>query len=511
MKAKELLTGGIEVPRFADQLVETIKRRIDGSAARDEGRGTSKNYEGEGEEEEEEEDNGYGSRKNYDDGKISDAQYSFGSQYASGGTESNYNSGDRSGGSGPSSSSMSAKLSGMGGKLAALGSSISGRSRSNTGSSGGRSRSGSNAIQPPSFSSNSRFDQDFGEEYSRDLNSSSNSPIKTRGKRSDSYKSTGGDSNRDNEDNKWSIGNLGKNSNSNSSDRISSKMTKARSGSLGLRNMTDEMTWGVPSNSRESFDSLDERSQSNPSYTGGDHYDDSARMSSTSSPFRNASSSKFTSSNTRTPPKGRSRSNTANSSTFNASPFSDDKVASNTTSSSRPTPQSNKSYSTKPWDSEDEDLIALNNNHTATSPSAASASRPNLFSSPSVKNGEPLDFSQVEVDFTRLREGMVYAPSPSSNSKNGSGNRSRSSTVGKGIGTAVALFDFKGAEVNFLPFKISLVLELIVCFSLHSQAGDLSFKKGEVITILKKDDAEWFTGRLRMEEGLFPRNYVEEM
>jgi lipid-binding SYLF domain-containing protein len=39
------------------------------------------------------------------------------------------------------------------------------------------------------------------------------------------------------------------------------------------------------------------------------------------------------------------------------------------------------------------------------------------------------------------------------------------------------------------------------------QAGDLGFKKGEVITILKKTDNEtdWWTGRIGSREGIFPR------
>ncbi|KAH7069640.1 hypothetical protein FB567DRAFT_220809 [Paraphoma chrysanthemicola] len=43
------------------------------------------------------------------------------------------------------------------------------------------------------------------------------------------------------------------------------------------------------------------------------------------------------------------------------------------------------------------------------------------------------------------------------------------------------------------------------------QPGDLGFKKGEVITILKKTDNEtdWWTGRIGDREGIFPSNYVE--
>lgn len=43
------------------------------------------------------------------------------------------------------------------------------------------------------------------------------------------------------------------------------------------------------------------------------------------------------------------------------------------------------------------------------------------------------------------------------------------------------------------------------------QPGDLGFKKGEIITILKRTDNEtdWWTGRIGDREGIFPSNYVE--
>lgn len=44
---------------------------------------------------------------------------------------------------------------------------------------------------------------------------------------------------------------------------------------------------------------------------------------------------------------------------------------------------------------------------------------------------------------------------------------------------------------------------------LHSQVTDLPFKKGDIITILSQDDEEWWKGRIKLTEGLFPRNYVE--
>lgn len=43
------------------------------------------------------------------------------------------------------------------------------------------------------------------------------------------------------------------------------------------------------------------------------------------------------------------------------------------------------------------------------------------------------------------------------------------------------------------------------------QAGDLGFKKGDIITIVKRTDNEtdWWTGRIGAREGIFPSNYVE--
>lgn len=56
------------------------------------------------------------------------------------------------------------------------------------------------------------------------------------------------------------------------------------------------------------------------------------------------------------------------------------------------------------------------------------------------------------------------------------------------IARAVALYNFKAVE-----------------------DGDLSFNKGDVITIIKKSDStdDWWTGRLNDKEGIFPANFVE--
>jgi len=43
------------------------------------------------------------------------------------------------------------------------------------------------------------------------------------------------------------------------------------------------------------------------------------------------------------------------------------------------------------------------------------------------------------------------------------------------------------------------------------QDGDLSFKKGDIITILKRteNETDWWTGRIAGKEGIFPSNYVD--
>ncbi|CAG6016408.1 unnamed protein product [Menidia menidia] len=38
---------------------------------------------------------------------------------------------------------------------------------------------------------------------------------------------------------------------------------------------------------------------------------------------------------------------------------------------------------------------------------------------------------------------------------------------------------------------------------------ELAFLKGQVITVLNKDDCDWWKGELNGREGLFPSNYVK--
>ncbi|KAG6005094.1 hypothetical protein E4U21_000421 [Claviceps maximensis] len=54
--------------------------------------------------------------------------------------------------------------------------------------------------------------------------------------------------------------------------------------------------------------------------------------------------------------------------------------------------------------------------------------------------------------------------------------------------------------------------EAVALFNFDAdQPGDLGFKKGEVITILKKteSDNDWWTGRIGTRHGIFPSNYVK--
>ena len=54
--------------------------------------------------------------------------------------------------------------------------------------------------------------------------------------------------------------------------------------------------------------------------------------------------------------------------------------------------------------------------------------------------------------------------------------------------------------------------QAIAKFTLDAdQPGDLGFKRGEIITIVRRTESEndWWTGRIGEREGIFPGNYVE--
>lgn len=57
-----------------------------------------------------------------------------------------------------------------------------------------------------------------------------------------------------------------------------------------------------------------------------------------------------------------------------------------------------------------------------------------------------------------------------------------------GVARAIALYDFQAVE-----------------------SGDLSFSKGDVITVMQKSESsdDWWTGKVNGQEGIFPANFVE--
>ena len=194
--------------------------------------------------------------------------------------------------------------------------------------------------------------------------------------------------------------------------------------------------WMEPASMRDSFDSLDDgdderrsyrssprlAARRDPNYSSDDDFG--------STPARKAPAPvRFPASSLRgTPPPS--------SSSSTSSPFADSASPSH---SSPSRPSLKKAYSTKPWDSEDEDLMGF---------TSQSRSPPQSEPQPPL-NGktDAFDFSQVDVDFSLGQSGgratLDYGDSPTR-------GRSRASTGGKGLGSAIAKFDFVSAEVGAL-------------------------------------------------------------
>ncbi|GAA5836458.1 hypothetical protein JCM11251_007085 [Rhodosporidiobolus azoricus] len=334
------------------------------------------------------------------------------------------------------------------------------------------------------------------------------------------------------------------------------KLTKPRSGSAnsaGLRERAGQMNWGAPrsgEDGRDSFDSLDDDREQYRRFggtaeewngggggkekKGGGGLMGRFRASTTTSASSPVSAFDPAALSSAPKQKSRLRSSTAPSS--KKSPFDDDASFSRTetrdsfTSSegggndSRPT--LNRALS-KPWDSEDESYFAPGPKIKPQQPapySSFSPSKPTpsaLSSGARTPGGHALDLREVEADFASAMdlarnggEAEVGSYSAGTRSRSstvtggGGGNRSRSGTVtagglgggagvleegerpagvGKdGIGWAVALFDFPGVE-----------------------STDLSFSKNDLLTILNRDDAEWWRARKGLKEGMVPRNYLE--
>ncbi|KAM0792945.1 hypothetical protein ACM66B_002704 [Microbotryomycetes sp. NB124-2] len=411
--AKQLLSGAVEIPPFAEALIDTIARRT----------GTDSDWLADDDE---------------DFRPDPNAGYAFATQYASG-----------------SSASPSSEKKGRLGALGAMGRS---RSSSQSLSDAGQSRNGSlshSATEGDTFgfggggpltSQQLRFEHHFTDEADAD---------------------------------EWRSGTgatLGKTG--------SAKLTKSRSSNGYTRDQgLTKPQWAgeaTPTTSRDSFDSLDDQygpygpvagdtseeeyrnaefnNNSNDNKTGrfrsSTVSNSSAARPSLLSRARSASSpfTSFRSSNKNSPRASR---------TASPSPFDD----STGYLATKPVAQ------TKPWDSEDEDFLKENSTRNVPQYTPTMADTPRA-----APRGDPFDFRDMGSTLTNGATGTVPPP----------GSRSRSNTIGKGIGRAVALYDFAGVE-----------------------SGDLPFKKGDVITILARDDEEWWKGRLGMREGIVPRNYVE--
>lgn len=67
-------------------------------------------------------------------------------------------------------------------------------------------------------------------------------------------------------------------------------------------------------------------------------------------------------------------------------------------------------------------------------------------------------------------------------------------------GHAIALFDFVRATAP--PIGLTSRQE-------GAEAGDLAFRKNDVIVIVDRSDPDWWTGRIQMRDGLFPANRVQ--
>lgn len=53
---------------------------------------------------------------------------------------------------------------------------------------------------------------------------------------------------------------------------------------------------------------------------------------------------------------------------------------------------------------------------------------------------------------------------------------------------------------------------VVAVYSLAAgEDGELSFKQGDRIEVLREDDSGWWEGQLRGEVGLFPENYTRPL
>ncbi|GLB36505.1 putative las17-binding protein actin regulator [Lyophyllum shimeji] len=134
--------------------------------------------------------------------------------------------------------------------------------------------------------------------------------------------------------------------------------------------------------------------------------------------------------------------------------------------------------STRPLDTTFDDPVTSRSHgrsYSMASPRFTDAPSPNPFADSTATTPR----SSVHDDGRRASSSSYIAPKP---------ELLKALEPHEGVGRAIALYDFKAVE-----------------------PGDLSFAKGDVITIVKKSGSsdDWWTGKRGGYEGLFPANFVE--
>lgn len=140
-------------------------------------------------------------------------------------------------------------------------------------------------------------------------------------------------------------------------------------------------------------------------------------------------------------------------------------------------------------DYDDEPRRSYNRNESYSKGSRGGAGRrsaweDNIYDGPSGRNRRDSDIDNLGLRLNKTRLGdSGSSPSRPTASKPNFGGAQKSNAT-----QAIALYTFKG-----------------------EQSGDLPFKKGDVIDILKKSETtdDWWTGRNNGATGIFPANYVE--
>jgi len=128
-------------------------------------------------------------------------------------------------------------------------------------------------------------------------------------------------------------------------------------------------------------------------------------------------------------------------------------------------------------------------------PNRASTWHDDVFDRPSASRANPSEtFDRLESSRGRSNSAFannddyVYSDKPKPSRPTAPKPTFSSQALGAKPGQAIAKFTFE-----------------------PDQPGDLGFKKGDIITIVKKTDneADWWTGSLNGKNGLFPSNYVQ--